>query len=390
MRRMLTTVLALAMMAIGATSTGAALIPSRETVPFFGLGAEHGNISAAQRATDLDRQAATGVGTMRENLRWNDIEPSPGKFDFTKLDAIVKDMAVRGLRIMPDLIYAPDFYTAKPAGATGSTQYPPKDPGSMAAFATKLVKRYGTHGTFWCKPLGLLAAIGLANKDCVKPYLPVTTWQVWNEPDFPAWWGGKPDAAAYTQLLTVVSKAIHKADRHAMVMTAGLTNRVVSTTDYLDQLYNDGAAKSFDVLAFHPYGKTVSTVIDYIRLLRAATVRHGDGKKPIALTEYGWADGGKNSDFITTTNCQAALIYALTRKLSDMSLELGIRSIYDFYWNDQPAGKSTAWPFFAGMVKTTGTAKPALGAFTAAVRNQPPPEGLTLEAACPPDRQSTT
>jgi hypothetical protein len=378
------------MIAVGATATptGAALLkPAANPKNFFGLGAEHGNVSASQRGADLDRQAATGVGAMRENIHWDLIERSAGQYDFSTLDAMVGDMARRGLTMMPDLLYAPNFYTAKPAGTTKSTQYPPKDPATMAAFATKLVKRYGPRGTFWCKPRGLLGAV--SGVKCDRPYTPITTWQVWNEPNYPAWWGGTPNAAEYTQLLTAVSKAIHKADRKARVMAGGVTNKAVSE-GYIDQLYGSGAAKYFDILALHPYGSTVSAEVDYVRQLRNAMVAHGDGKKPLALTEYGWSDGGAASPQTTTTLCQAALDYAVTQKYRALRQQLGIDSIYAFYWNDQPANPKSAWPYFAGLTKTNGTAKPALAAFTAAVKDQPPPEGLSLEAACPPDRQSTT
>jgi hypothetical protein len=353
-------------------------------------------MSVAQSNADLDRQAATGVGAMRENIRWDQIERSAGVYDFSKLDVIVGQMARRGLTMMPDLLYAPDFYTAKPAGSTKSTQYPPKDPATMAAFATRIVKRYGTRGSFWCKPHGILSGLqplvaALTAKPCDVPYKPITSWQVWNEPNYISWWAGNPNAAEYAQLLTVVSKAIHKADRKARVLAGGLTNKGVSS-GYVDQLYAAGAGKYFDVLALHPYGLTVSAVTDYVRQMREAMVAHGDGKKPLALTEYGWADNGASSPQVASTLCQAALDYAVTQKFRELRQQLGIDSIYAFYWNDQPApgGPRSAWPFFAGLVKTNGTPKPALAAFTAAVKDQPAPEGLSLAAACPPDRQSTT
>jgi hypothetical protein len=298
-------------------------------------------------------------------------------------------MAAHGIEMMPTIVYAPDFYTSKPAGAKGSTQYPPNDPAKLATFATKLVKRYGPRGAIWCKKLGLAALLGLAEKNCSKAYYPVHTWQVWNEPDFPAWWANKPDAAAYAKLLIPVAKAIHRADLRATVLTAGMTNRIVGS-GYLAQLYDAGAGKYFDAVAIHPYEKTVAMVIDFIRQVRQVMVDHKDGTKPIELTEYGWSDGGSRSDFIVSTNCQAAMVYAATRRLDDLRYELGIRSIFEFFWNDQPSGGSQAWPFYAGMVHIDGSPKPVLAAFTAAVKGEPAPAGLTLAAACPADRQGTT
>lgn len=385
---MLTLGLATVFATIAATPTGAALFsPPAPEAPFFGLGAEHGNVPAAKRKSDLDAQVATGVKTMRENVHWDLMETSPGKYDLSRLDAIVRDMAAHGIEMMPTIVYAPDFDTAKPAGARGGTQYPPKDPATMAAFATKLVKRYGPRGSIWCKKLGLGAMLGLTERNCIKDAYPVRTWQVWNEPDYPAWWGGKPDAYAYTDLLTTVAKAIHKADRTATVMSAGLTNRAVNS-GYLGQLYDAGAATAFDALAIHPYGKSVTSVLDYIRAVRGVMNARGDGGTPIELTEYGWADGGARSDYIVKTKCQAALVYAATRRLSDLRSELGIRTIFEFYWNDQPSTKNGPWPLFAGMVRNNGTAKPVLAAFTAAVKGEPAPAGLTLAAACPANRRS--
>jgi len=75
-----------------------------------------------------------------------------------------------------------------------------------------------------------------------------------------------------------VSAAIHKADKHAQVMLGGLTNRA-ARSGYIGRLYAAGAAPSFDVLALHPYGATVSTVLAEIREVRTLMVNNGDGSK---------------------------------------------------------------------------------------------------------------
>ena len=64
------------------------------------------------------------------------------------------------------------------------------------------VGRYGTGGTFWREHPDM-------------PRLPVTDWQVWNEPNSPLFWKPKPDAAAYLELLRGFDSAARGADPQA-------------------------------------------------------------------------------------------------------------------------------------------------------------------------------
>jgi polysaccharide biosynthesis protein PslG len=352
----LTAVLALALGAPAAASAGD---------QFYGMWTDHLSMTRAQEQADLDRQAATGAGAIREHVFWNRIERTPGVYDFTRMDQLVADAADRGLRILPVLLYPPGFYTSNPP----AYQYPPNDPTTMGRFAYAFVRRYGPNGSFWC----------------CHPRVPMTEFEVWNEPDYPAWWKGKPNAAEYALLLHVVSLYIHLADPSAKVMLGGLTFRAASS-GYLDQLYLLGGQLSFDVLAIHIYGSTVADIVSEIREFRAIQAKYLDSATPLAVTEYGWADGGRGLPS-ASTNCQAALMYASTKRLNELRGALNLDGIYQFRWNDIPPVTSI-WPYYAGLVRVDGTAKPALAAYTAAVNGAPAPAGLTLAEACPPDRQA--
>jgi hypothetical protein len=243
----------------------------------------------------------------------------------------------------------------------------------MGRFAARLVRRYGPKGSFWCK------------RRCRSPYLPITAWQVWNEPDWPAWWGGRASAFEYANLLGAVSLSIRLADPRAEVVLAGLTSRAAAPGAFLDQLYDQGAAPFFDTLAIHPYGADVATVVQVLRDTRAITRRRNDGHVPIWATEYGWATGGLRTNLLSTPQCHAALMYAATRRLGELRDELGLRGIVAFAWNDRPPTLDI-WPYYAGLVLDDGTPKPALAAFAAAVAGLPAPAGLALPEACPADR----
>jgi hypothetical protein len=328
------------------------------------------SVPPAQRDAQLDRQAATGVGVIREHVNWSDIERAPGRYYWASLDDLVARAAQRQLRVLPILLSPPAWNSTRPPGADPTIMYPPLDPVAMGAFAARLVERYGSNGTFWRSH---------------SPYLPIRSWQVWNEPDWPAWWGRHPSALGYALLLRAVSLAIRLADPHADVVLAGLTSHAAAPGGFLEQLYTLGAGGSFDTLAIHPYGADVATVVQVLRDTRAIMRRYGDGAKRIWATEYGWATGGLRTNLLATPDCHAALMYAATRRLAALRSELGLRGIVAFAWNDRPATRDI-WPYYAGLVGVDGTPKPALAAFTAAVKGEPPPPGLDLAHACPADR----
>jgi hypothetical protein len=115
-----------------------------------------------------------------------------------------------------------------------------------------------------------------------------------------------------------------------------------------------------------------------------ATAKH-DPNVPLRLTEYGYATGG-DSPWTTTVPCQAALIAATTRALSARRAEFGLRSIIQLQWQDRLASPDV-WPNHAGLLFADGTPKPALAAFTAAVKGQPPLPGGGVADQCPPQNQ---
>jgi hypothetical protein len=69
--------------------------------------------------------------------------------------------------------------------------------------------------------------------------------------------------------------------------------------DYLERMYRAGAADYFDALSAHAYGlkappeqPPARDTINFrrVELLREIMVAHGDGAKPIHVTEAGWND----------------------------------------------------------------------------------------------------
>lgn len=284
--------------------------------------------------------------------------------DFSTLDRLVRLTAQRRLTLLPEIVDAPGW---------DGDAYPravvrlPRSPAPYAAFAAALVRRYGPSGTFWP-----------ANRSL--PRIPITMWQVWNEPNLVTFWPLQPFAAQYVALLHAAHDAIKSVDPAAQVVLAGLTN--YSWLD-LAQIYRIAGARSlFDVVAVHPYTRTPQGVITILGYVRRVMDQAGDAAKPMIADEVGWPSAlgkthlGPNQDFATTQAAQAVNIAALLPLLAQDRRRLGLRAFYYYNWAgyEHPGGFlfqfSGLFRFRAGRF----IVKPAYAAFRHAA--------LSLEGCC--------
>ena len=220
---------------------------------------------------------------------------------------------------------------------------PPAQPTRFAGWAALLVQRYGPAGSFW--------------KDHPDvPKLPITSWQVWNEPNITAWWAPKPDAAAYADLLRQTGAAIHKVDAKAEIVAAGLPTSHLGTPapQFLSDVVKVGAP--FDTAAVHPYAATPDAVAKRVKEIQKIA-----GGKRVWVTEVGWGTGGKPGPLTVTPERQATYVKETIGKLD----ALGVRGVVIFQWRDPKpfAGRREIWPYYAGLHTDNGTAKPSLTAF---------------------------
>jgi hypothetical protein len=301
---------------------------------------------AAYRRATLAQEHAAGVQVIRQPLAWADFERDPANFD-----AFVGLAAGAGVRVLPILL-GPE--PGGPAAQGGMA--PPSSDAKFAAWAASVVGRYGPSGSFW-----------RAHPTVRK--LPVTAWQVWNEPNIPAFWAPRPDPAAYAQLLRTTAAAIRKRDPDAEVVTAGLptSHLGMSGPRFLEAVYAAGAKGSFDTVAVHPYAPTPDAVLARVRSMRRVIVRNKDDAK-LWITEFGWGTGGAPGPLTVSPARQAAYIRQTLQKLAAARSSLGIRGAVVFQWRDPKpfAGRREIWPYFAGLNYDSGKAKPALTAFRAA------------------------
>jgi len=184
---------------------------------------------------------------------------------------------------------------------------------------------------------------------------------VWNEPNLAREWGGqRPDPAAYTELLRRAYEAIKAADPEATVVSAGLapTNHqdaeAMDDRVFLEAMYQAGAGAYFDALGAHPYGfayppddpRGAHDGLNLARLLdlRAIMEAHGDGDKPIWVTELGWttAGVGEGSWLTVTPQQQADYLTGAWRRARREWPWLQVFTVWNLSQGPRPDGSTSS------------------------------------------------
>jgi hypothetical protein len=330
--------------ALFASLACAAPAAAEVSVPRSFFGVQGWNYPERDELLSLSRG---GIGSLRAGFNRASVVDRSGRLHWGELDALVGDAARNGIQVLPVLAYAP-YVRGKHRAR------PPRTPAARrnwTAWVEEVVGRYGTGGDFW-----------LTRRDL--PYIPVTAWQVWNEPNLEAHWP-RPKAASYVALLRPTAEAIRDVDPDATVVLAGIpdTRRGIRLRPYLRALYRQpGFQRLFDVIALHPYARDVSGVEEGIELARRIMRRHGDGRRRIWVTEIGWATSGPfRSAFRVTVRAQAERL----RDAYDMFIEERARwrleRVFWFSLRDRDLSDTERDWFgpHTGLFYRSGYAKPA-------------------------------
>jgi hypothetical protein len=328
---------------------------------FFGLVTEDTfALDGPALATDLARIRGSGAGTISKVFHWSEVERVPGVYDFRAYDSQVEAATRNGLSVVGTLFDPPWFRSTAPLWRPANRAYPPRDFAAFASFAAAVVRRYGSSGSFWDEHPEL-------------PRRPVHIWQVWNEPNVPAYWASGPDPEAYTEMLKRAYAAIKWADRSAEVASGGLTDSELGMPleSFLSRMYAAGARGSFDSLGLHPYAVSSDGVLDIVARVRQLMDGHGDQRVPIRITEVGWGTAGPANQVLNVgPAAQAGLIRSTLRRLVERRKELGIKGVIYYSWRDLPpfGNQRDFWGLHAGLIDQLGNWKPGYLAYRETVR----------------------
>lgn len=222
-------------------------------------------MSDATLARQLDASVAAGGTWLRMPMSWLAAEPSQGDLDWSRLDRVVDAARSRGLKVLGVLGGTPPW-----ANASGSAAAPPEDPATFGAFARAAAQHFKGR---------------------------VRTWEVWNEPNFSAFFTGTPED--YAALLVQAHDGVTRAQPRAKIVLGGLARYLLGRSErpatFLEDVYAAGAGPYFDVLGVHPYVQAGFSeadeqlvwqeVSDARQVMRDA----GDRKRKVWVTEVGWS-----------------------------------------------------------------------------------------------------
>ncbi len=253
----------------------APLLDSPNPAPIFGFNDNwifHGN-----QALDLSNEAGGQVA--RTSLAWRGIEANRGQYNWWGTDALYEKLQARGMEPLWVIIDAPCWAQPDPGGcAAGNSKLRPSPQyyDEMAEFAVKVAKRYPD-------------SLGI---------------EVWNEPNYPTFWGGWPQPDDYAKMLKTVAGALHSQAPGMPVVSGGLSphadsdNNAIGFSNFLEALYKHGAAQQADAIGIHPYPGVgpaqdyIGDVRVYLGKIQNVIAKYGDSATPMWATEYGVSTAG--------------------------------------------------------------------------------------------------
>jgi polysaccharide biosynthesis protein PslG len=175
----------------------------------------HHHYPLAKIKEALALMARAGIGWVRMDFLWADLEPKLGQFDFARYDDIVGLIRDQGIRILGILQYNP-LWRGVPWNSA-------PDPEAYLRFAQYTVSHF---------------------RDRVR------YWEIWNEPDVKVFWTPQDGLAAFCHLLRRVTPALKEVDPTCRVLPGGLSSEIPK---WLRVLYEKAGRESFDVVNLHPF-----------------------------------------------------------------------------------------------------------------------------------------
>ena len=274
----------------------------------------------------LDASQAAGGQIIRTSIPWSGVEASPGKMNWFGTDELYRRLQARGMRPLWVLIGAPCWAQAKPADcANGDDEIRPAADryDELAQFAVQVAQRY-------------------PNSYAIE---------VWNEPNYPKFWGGPPEPERYADMLKTVGGALEREAPEMTVVSGGLsphsdneTSGAIGYRNFLIEMYDRGAIQYADAIGIHPY-PGVGPGEDYIADVRIqlgkvqnVMQRYGDTDRPLWATEFGVSTSGPHAFEPNHQGSALVELYQLMRRINKIDLAVVHRFVEDPSLGGREAG----------------------------------------------------
>jgi polysaccharide biosynthesis protein PslG len=219
----------------------ATLLPMNDTDYAVGIQVQH-SISLDPEIQNIwmNDVEELGLNWIKQQVRWYNIEPEKGQYDWSALDLALPIAAERNIKVLISVVAAPDW--AREPGVDLSAEGPPADPQDFVDFVIAILDRYP----------GMIHAI-----------------EVWNEQNIDREWMSIQglSAANYVTLLRETYQAVKNLDPGIIVVSGALSPtggleiggvvRAINDFDFMDRLIAAGMLNYTDCVGAHHNGYNV-------------------------------------------------------------------------------------------------------------------------------------
>jgi Glycosyl hydrolases family 39 len=217
---------------------------------YFGLHIHHLNYPSP--TTPWPSMAVPQWRVWDAAVRWPDLEPNKGQWQFERLDLYLALAQKHGTGILLPLALTPPW-----AGPLITAE--PRDLEDWRNYVRTVVSRY---------------------KGRIQAY------EIWNEPNLQDFWTGTTD-----QMLALTKEAsniIHGLDPRALVVSPSPTTS--AGISWIAEFLKKGGGQFVDIIGYHFYVTPglPEEMVPVIQRVRQAMAESGSGNKPLWNTEMGW------------------------------------------------------------------------------------------------------
>lgn len=248
--------------------TGAAQANDRanKVIPpaYFGM-----HIHRADRGTAWPGREIGSWRLWDANVLWLDLEPKPGKWDFSRLDRYLAMADLAGTEILFPFGMTPEWASARPLEKgvyrPKGDAAEPRDIEDWERYVTTVAARY---------------------KGRIRHF------ELWNEVNAgTGFFSGTPQTLLELQKSTY--RAVKAIDPDAVVVSPSSVGEADHQLAWFEKYLSSGMANYADVVSYHFYQprKKPEAIVKLVKKVRGAMVRHGAGNKPLWNTESGYRIG---------------------------------------------------------------------------------------------------
>jgi hypothetical protein len=265
------------------------------------------------------------------------------------VDPLVQQLAQAGMRLYP-MLGLPCPPQADPNCSESTSWTPSAAAAEMAHFVTSFAQRYGPGGTFWSAHPEL-------------PYLPVTSYEIGNEPNIPLQWIQDEthlhwtDPSSYALVYAAARTALHAVDPTGVrAIVGGLSDSASGGVDISsDEQWLQALSQTpVDAIGYHPYVFMVSDSLLYTdtSALRGWLNRTGRATVPLDVNEFGACELTLQTvlglaacplSWPQHTSDQWGQVVAAYTRWALCTPSLGVENVQPFWWGANADANQDTW-----------------------------------------------